>query len=112
MPGFLGTAFNAVIKKNVSVRIAMAGDGYRRLVGLIDAGSKESGFSLIKERFEGGLLFHKEDMKRIHHLVITNMPHRSSNDPELHYTLDAEDEKGNKIKGVHVPLDPSKQTVS
>ncbi|KAF2786081.1 hypothetical protein K505DRAFT_368534 [Melanomma pulvis-pyrius CBS 109.77] len=106
----IGQVFNKALSKSISVYITESGDGFKRLTGAIGQDVKEAALAKVKERFENGTLFKDDDMQQMERVTITNMSHQSKSDPNAHYSVQGETAAGSKVKGGHVPEDPSKQT--
>ncbi|KAF2452534.1 hypothetical protein BDY21DRAFT_260342, partial [Lineolata rhizophorae] len=104
--------FNSAASKTIDVVISESGPGFKRLTGAISQDIKDAALAKAKERFESGNLFKSDDMKQMDKLVITDMSHTSSGDPNAHHSVQGETATGVKVKGGHAAEDSSKQTAS
>ncbi|KAJ5908738.1 hypothetical protein N7495_001420, partial [Penicillium taxi] len=120
--GLIGHTFNKALKKMIPVFIATTlPTRYPdvilvRPVDVIAEQVKVRALAMVKDRVENGKVFNDNDLMRMERVVITisssHMPHASPSDPNIHYSVQGEDEKGVKVKSGHISIDPTKQTVS
>jgi hypothetical protein len=126
----LGNVFNKATGKIIPVYLTTSGRTFWRPTRIISQKAKNTAFEKTKAAFESGNLFKDDDMKNMTSLDITyvavhsvsvgvrlliqdgNMPHESKKDRKTHCTIEGKNSRGAKVKGGHVQLDESKQTVS
>jgi hypothetical protein len=126
----LGNVFNKATRQSIPVYLTTSGRSFWRPTKIISQDSKDIAFSKTKTAFESGKLFKYDDMKNIASLSITyvavrsvsvgvrllirdrRMPHESKKDRKTHCSIEAKNSRGAKVKGGHVQLDESRQTVS